>query len=1372
MEFEGSHRDLLDLLAELRHLAGGPSFRKIADRMESKRGERTSHGHINQIFTGKKIPSGDTAESIAKALRGSPEEQRRAREHAEAAATHRDAANRRRSSDGAEVARELRQQSSIGINITVNQTPAAQQLTAEMVSRGAHQAISVDPPVHLLPPLLHGRHFITSEIVDQIATDARETESPRSASEKSLWVLHGMGGIGKSAIALLVADHCAASGMDVFWVSADDSSRLTAGMREIALRGARTSAAVLNAGSVTDAAWNYLESMSNRWLLVFDAADDPAVVTPRAASISGGAGWIRPSNRGAVLVTSRLGGAETWGRHARLRKVLPLTSTYGARIVVDQLGEPARPPVQPGRRAEIAAAESLSDRLGGLPLALRAAGRYLARIGRSGDTARPAELIQQYSNELNHEFNLIDRGVPLDHRGQLPERDSVIATWRLSLRLLVQSDASPAISLLSVLACMAPAPLPLAVVSEEEVMGLSEEAVIPADSSTRTDIRLLLVALNDLALIQIHRDIDSGASEIESSAGDISISLHRSVRDSIQFDLLNTSESRTATYFCAAVNMLSQAVEELHPPAASHDMWGSLAPHVLALLPYRRYLMNDETSALLDMAVEVVYYLKDRGEIEEAVKTVQEVLTVPSGTFDQIDAVIRRAQVAYGSLLRSMNDMNAAERVLREAANSEDQDISLAARRELGQLYGDLGRHIEAENEQRELLHIYIETAGGSALDTLVMRAALATTLAHQGCLEESESEFRVVVAALGVALGREHDATLTARANRAGILLMLDRADEAIAEMESIIIIRELLLGADHPEVWALQVGIAWGHWKMGNLTEARSRLLDLVERSARIYGVDGPVQASLVHNSLSQISRGLRQFEEAKRFALRAVLDLAASLGVDNPQTIAALGSLTEALTHTSLTEDESRELEGVGLLGSDVDDRPILLEKIVEHVSATVGDQHIDSLETRIGLYYIYKHVGDDVRADAVRDMIVGHESLLSIFSRSNVRRLVVEDAERNGDVRVDAAVAIYRQFLSMQDVDRIVDLETILVIRHELGGVLYLAGRDEEARAEYAAVLEQTDSLQGANHPDTVISFLNSGLSVERPENPGSFIASSASPTAQFLSDSLEQLPTIAARMESLPQEIPSSAKNAISHIVNVFARREISDFDTDSGIALHCGVLCIKTILEYGPTHHESLRARINFGHALLANEDLAVMAEAFVRDLLISCITSAGDRSPEVLTTQRMLVEILYESERVAESKVEATALLQLFEPGSDEVCKTRAVLARILLDEGDLQGAAATLAGVESRSIRPKFATLRFDLADALGLMGLDDEAIEQYGRALVGFAWAEGAFCVNALTVAARIWHKVGDEPSQWSSRPWFELYRKLSGLFQALA
>lgn len=113
--------------------------------------------------------------------------------------------------------------------------------------------------------------------------------------------------------------------------------------------------------------WEHLDRVSG-WVVVVDNLDFPADAAPAGEPLREYRGWVRPSVGGLLVVTSRDRHHDTWGPAAVRIPLDPLSDAEGASVLCD-----AAP--QAGTAEQAAA---LSARLGGLPLALRAAGAVLA----------------------------------------------------------------------------------------------------------------------------------------------------------------------------------------------------------------------------------------------------------------------------------------------------------------------------------------------------------------------------------------------------------------------------------------------------------------------------------------------------------------------------------------------------------------------------------------------------------------------------------------------------------------------------------------------------------------------------------------------------------------------------------------------------------------------------------------------------------------------------------------------------------------------------------------------------------------------------------------------------------------------------------
>ena len=185
-------------------------------------------------------------------------------------------------------------------------------------------------------------------------------------------VLHGLGGCGKTRLALEAAFRAQQCGLVVWWISAAEAGVLAAGMRALGRR-LGVSDADLEHGDAADVMWQRLEGRQDPWLLVFDNADDPQVLAGAGTCVAEGRGWLRPDTgqAGMVLVTSRDGTPASWGPWSRRHRLEMLPADPAAGVLADHAGH------HPGLGSE-QDARLLASRLGGLPLALKIAGSYLA----------------------------------------------------------------------------------------------------------------------------------------------------------------------------------------------------------------------------------------------------------------------------------------------------------------------------------------------------------------------------------------------------------------------------------------------------------------------------------------------------------------------------------------------------------------------------------------------------------------------------------------------------------------------------------------------------------------------------------------------------------------------------------------------------------------------------------------------------------------------------------------------------------------------------------------------------------------------------------------------------------------------------------
>jgi hypothetical protein len=281
-------------------------------------------------------------------------------------------------------------------------------------------------------------------------------------------VLCAAGGVGKTTIATELARRAERDGYAVFWIRWRDTVSLgeqltqvavACGLPEEALRAAHAGRA-----NLPDLVWEQL-ARTRKWLVVLDSADRTDAIGPEPERLAHYRGWIRPDGGGLLLVTSRDTGPHVWGDRAEILRLRPLDAPAGGRVLLDAAPGAGTPEE----------AEALANRLGGLPLALRAVAKYLT--GRTGRY----RTFHAYQEALERDLPSLLGAEDPNAADPEVARQLVRHTWELSLDQLESEGIPLARPLLRLLALFAEAPIPRSLITRDLVRDATGQAVTEAE---------------------------------------------------------------------------------------------------------------------------------------------------------------------------------------------------------------------------------------------------------------------------------------------------------------------------------------------------------------------------------------------------------------------------------------------------------------------------------------------------------------------------------------------------------------------------------------------------------------------------------------------------------------------------------------------------------------------------------------------------------------------------------------------------------------------------------------------------------------------------------------------------------------------------
>lgn len=761
---------------------------------------------------------------------------------------------------------------------------------------------SMAPPAGSLPSRVRGR--------DELLADLRRLAD---APDGRVHVLCGLGGCGKTTVALVVAQEATSRG-PVWWITARDETSLATDLVDLAVEVGVPLEEIRQAGagvrSLIDLLWQRLEGLSHRWLLVVDNADQPQLLAAEGARVGDGNGVTRGSRRGLVLVTTRVAAGDVWGGRAMLHPVGPLGDRHGGQVLCD-LAPHA------GTTDESAA---VAARLGGLPLALRAAGHYLnstrARLDHVGTFA-------DYVRTVDAKFSALLG----DMSGSAARREVVVTTWEVSLDLLAGQGLPQARALMRLMGGFAAAPIPVGVLDGPVLFGSRLFKLGALDGLPPRRVMYAVLAWtmawlrrSDRYNAYLHRRVVTALCDLSLIELTTSGAAPRSAACLVTHPLVNhvnaawlaerPAVARAVDTTVAALLVNATRGRDPHDPA-EYAWWPMLAPHLAHALTHTVPRLSRESVAeLVNAADSTAFGLCRAGDFQTGLTLATAAVETAGSRLHPNSPSVLRARHRLGYALDELGLYEQAEAEYRTTLAGRQRVLgvehpeTLATRHNLAVNMYQRGRYEQAEREFRALRSIRERVEGVEDFNTLRTRHMLAEVLKRRGALEAAEAEFRSVLAALERVLGHDHPDTLRTRNALAEVLAERGLHEKAETEFRAALIGRRRVLGGEHPFTLRTWQGLTDVLAQRGvrERVEIDAEYLEVLAVMQRVLGDDHPETLRARHGRAAVLARqGLREQADSEYRAVLAARERV--LGIDHPDVVATRAAI-EQLHRTAPT------------------------------------------------------------------------------------------------------------------------------------------------------------------------------------------------------------------------------------------------------------------------------------------------------------------------------------------------------------------------------------------------------------------------------------------------------------------------------------
>ena len=681
--------------------------------------------------------------------------------------------------------------------------------------------------------------------------------------------LQGLGGVGKTQVAIEYAYRYSEDYDLIWWIPADQLPSVRASLASLAPQLGLPPATASGTG-IEGTANAVLEALRrgrpfNRWLLIFDNADQPedlSDVIPRGGP-------------GHVLITSR---NHRWQSKAEIVQVDVFTPDESIEFLSRRMrGDLDRDEV-----------EALAAELGYLPLALEQAGALQAETGMS---------IEEYLRLLKqHSVSIMDEGKAADYPL------SMTAAWKLSVTTLEQGMPE-AVRLLRCCAFLGPEPIP------RDLFPRGAHALQGPLRELLADPIRLARAIRELGRFALVR-ID-GRTMI----------IHRLIQALLRDDLTHEEQAhyRDQAHLVLAAGAPQDANDNLLWPR-----YAELVAHVAAPATQLEQSTNETVRRF---AVDMVRYLYNSGDLDAARRFAERFIDQWSPDTPESDQQLQRAQRQLANALRGLGLYDQAYHVdeaalavsTRTRASGERDPFTLAVTNNFGADLRARGDFAEALDLDSRSLDVHREVMGPEHPQTLRAANNLALDYGLNSRYPDARDLHQETYRLRSERPDIPAQELVSSWSGLARALRLCGSYAEARDVGQDAYDYGVAALGAEHPRTLETAIDLSIALRRIAvSYSDAADLAEQVYEQARRRFGRFAPLTLAAVV-SMTNIQRTSSEVVNALRLSEEAAQQYASLYGSNHPYYFGCMGNVA-LLYRVNTDSRRARELNEHALAGLD--------------------------------------------------------------------------------------------------------------------------------------------------------------------------------------------------------------------------------------------------------------------------------------------------------------------------------------------------------------------------------------------------------------------------------------------------------------------